>query len=134
MKEFDQICKEVENMDVLTYGTVLADKALTIIPALNKITEDRIDAVSIFATFVIGSIVADGKLDENEYILLYPMLHAFFRDDVNYEDCKKIARTFRKEGKELKKYVDYMVDVLGLVSDELKEDIIVVCLLICAID
>ena len=59
MKEFDQICKEVENMDVLTYGTVLADKALTIIPALNKITEDRIDAVSIFATFVIGSIVAD---------------------------------------------------------------------------
>ena len=129
MKEFDQICKEVENMDVLTYGTVLADKALTIIPALNKITEDRIDAVSIFATFVIGSIVADGKLDENEYILLYPMLHAFFRDDVNYEDCKKIARTFRKEGKELKKYVDYMVDVLGLVSDELKEDIIVVCLL-----
>ena len=134
MKEFDQICKEVENMDVLTYGTVLADKALTIIPALNEITEDKIDAVSIFATFVIGSIVADGKLDENEYILLYPMLHAFFGDDVNYEDCKKIARTFRKEGKELKKYVDYMVDVIGLVSDELKEDIITVCLLICAID
>ena len=38
------------------------------------------------------------------------------------------------KGKELKKYVDYMIDILGLVSDELKEDIIVVCLLICAID
>ena len=37
MKEFDKICKEVENMDVLTYGTVLADKALTIIPVLNEI-------------------------------------------------------------------------------------------------
>lgn len=134
MKEFNQICKEMENMDVLTYGAVLAEKSLEILPALSKITEDEIDAVTIFATFIIGSIAADGKIKEEEYLLLYPSLHTFFGDSINYEDCKKIAKEFKKEGKELKQYVDYIVDILGMLSDELKEDIIIVCLLICAVD
>lgn len=134
MREFDELCKTVENMDVLSYSAVLAEKSLEILPALKEITEDDIDAISIFATFIIGSVVADGKIKEEEYLLLYPMLHVFFGDTVNYEDCKKIAREFRKEGKELKKYLDYIIDIFGLISDELKEDIIIVCLLICAID
>lgn len=134
MRKFNEICDEVEKMDILSYSAVLADKSLTIIPALNDITEDEVDTLTIFATFIIGSIVADGKINEEEYMLIYPMLYTFFGDHIDYDDCKKIAREFRKEGKELKQYVDYMVNILGLVSDELKEDIIIVCLLICAVD
>ena len=134
MKNFYQICKDVEKMDVLSYSTILAEKSLTILPMLNNIMEDEIDATTIFATFIIGSIVSDGKLKEEEYLLLYPTLYTFFGEQVNYEDCKKVASEFRKESKELKKYVDYMIDILGEFSDELKEDIIIVCLLICAID
>lgn len=134
MKRFYEICKNVEKMDVLTYSAVLAEKSLKILPELNAITEDAITATTIFATFIIGSIVADGKIKEEEYILLYPMLYTFFGDSVDYEECKKIARKFKKEGKELKQYIDYIVDILGMFSDELKEDIITVCLLICAID
>ena len=130
MRKFNEICKSVENMDVLTYSAVLAKKSLEILPALNEITEDEIDAVTIFATFIIGSIVADGKIKEEEYLLLYP----FFGDSIDYEDCKKVAKEFKQEGKELKQYIDYIVDIFGLISDELKEDIITVCLLICAID
>lgn len=44
-------------MDVLTYSAVLAKKSLEILPALNEITEDEIDAVTIFATFIIGSLI-----------------------------------------------------------------------------
>ena len=53
MRKFNEICKSVENMDVLTYSAVLAKKSLEILPALNEITEDEIDAVTIFATFII---------------------------------------------------------------------------------
>ena len=134
MREFNELCKEVENMDVLSYSAILKEKSLRILPALADILEDGIDAVSVFATFIIGSVVADGKVNEEEYVLLYPMLHTFFEDQIDYEDCKAIAKEFRKEGKELKKYVGYMIDILGSVSDDLKEDIIDVCLLICAVD
>ena len=68
MRKFNEICKSVENMDVLTYSAVLAKKSLEILPALNEITEDEIDAVTIFATFIIGSIIADGKIKIVDYV------------------------------------------------------------------
>lgn len=40
----------------------------------------------------------------------------------------------RQEQREMKKVVDEMVDVLGILSDDLKNDIVLVCMLICAVD
>lgn len=134
MREFNQLCKEVELLNPLDYGTILTTKAMTIIPALNDIAEDEFTGTSLVAAFILGSIIADGKIDESEYLLLYPMLQTFFGDSVNYDDIKSLAKVFRKENKDLKKYLDMVVDVLSLLSEELKEDIITVCLLICAID
>lgn len=67
-------------MEALTYSAVLADKATDIIPALSVIMEDEIDGLTIFATFILGSIVADGKIDESEYLLMKPLLEDFFRN------------------------------------------------------
>ncbi len=134
MKEFNLICKEVESLNVLEYTAILEEKATKLIPALNAISEDEIQGTTLFAAFILGSIVADNKIDESEYLLMYPLLSLFFGENVDYESCKLMARYFRKENKELKKYLDLVTDLLGLLSDELKEDLIVVCLLICAID
>ena len=43
-------------------------------------------------------------------------------------------KSMRADNRQLKRYVDDMVDLLGLVSDDLKEDIILVCLILCAVD
>ena len=121
-------------MDALSYGVILGEKSLKVIPALSKITESGVDGATIFATYVLGAIAADGRLSEEEYVLCYPLLHAFFGEYVNYEDCKKAARLLRPESRELKKAVKEMTDVFGQLSDELKEDLVTVCLLICSID
>lgn len=99
-----------------------------------EITQDGETGVEIFASFIFGAIAADGRLSETEYAVLSPLLHAFFGDELDYETCKKAFRQMRPEQKELKKTVDEMVDVLGLLSDDLKDDIITACLLICAVD
>ncbi len=134
MKEFDQICKEFETLDVLTYSAVLAAKSAEILPALTAVTGTAEDGASVFALFILGSIAADGKLSEEEYLVLYPLLHTFFGDELNYDDCRKAALALRPESRELKKCVNDMVDLLGQLSDELKSDIILVCLMICAVD
>ncbi len=36
--------------------------------------------------------------------------------------------------KDYKRTMDRMVDVIGLVSPELKDDIVLVCLMVCAVD
>lgn len=67
-------------------------------------------------------------------MICYPLLYAFFGDEVNYDECKKAVRLLKPESRELKKAVKEMVDVFGQLSDELKEDIIIICMLICSID
>lgn len=134
MKEFNQLCREFEKMNAVEYGAVLAEKSAKILPALSEIGGSKLDGVSIYAQFILGAIAADGRLSEEEYLILYPWLYAFFGEELDYGACKAAVRYLRPEGKELKKALDDMADLFGLFDEELKEDIITVCLLICAID
>ncbi|MCQ2592991.1 MAG: TerB family tellurite resistance protein [Treponema sp.] len=134
MKEFDQLCKEFEQLDIVSYNAYLAEKSAAVIPVLSDIAEDGVVGTSIFFSFIMGAIAADGRFSEEEYALIYPLLQVFFGDSIDYEECKKVFKAFRKENKQLKKLVDQMVDILGLLSEELKDDIVIICMMICAID
>lgn len=134
MKDFDKLCKEFEQIDAETYSEVLAMKSEAILPVLMAFSADGLTGAEIFASFIYGAIAADGKLSEEEYALVYPLLHAFLGDAVDYEGAVKAFKSMRSDNKEMKKTVDEMVDLIGLFSEELKADIIIVCMLICAID
>lgn len=131
---FNQLCKEVERLDPLQYAAIITAKTVKIVPALQALTEDYLETAGMIASFLMASVYADGKLDEAEYLLLLPSLKLLFGEDIDYDGAKAIARYFKPEGKELKKAVNQIVDVLGELSEELKADIITVCLLICAVD
>lgn len=134
MKEFNEICRAAESLNPVEYGLLLAAKTAKIFPALHALTKDPEESAAIMATFMIASVYADGKLDEAEYEIMKPMLEEFFGQEVDFEQAKTVVKAFKPEGKELKEVVDRMVDLLGEFSDELKEDVITVCLLVCAID
>ena len=134
MKDFDKLCREFEQIDADTYADVLMSKSEVILPVLMAFSEDGLTGAEIFASFIYGAIAADGKLSEEEYALVYPLLHIFLGDDVNYEDTAKAFRSMKSDNREMKKRVDEMVDLIGLFSDELKADIIIVIMLICAVD
>ncbi len=134
MREFNLICKEFEQLDSLSYGVILAKKSAKILPALKNITKDGLTGAAIYSTFILGAIVADGRISEEEYALCYPLLRAFFGEEIDYNDVKKAVKLLKTESKELKRNVDEMVDILGELDDELKDDIVIVCMMICAID
>ena len=131
---FNQLCKEVESLNPLEYAAIITAKTVKIVPALHALTDDYLETAGLFASFLMASVYADGKLDEAEYLLLLPSLKLLFGEEIDYESAKAIARYFKPEGKELKKAVNQIIDVLGELSEELKADIITVCLLICAVD
>ena len=135
MFEFSKLCKYVESMDPSVYAEVITEKSKQIIAALSAITQSGVDGITIYLNFILSAIASDGKLDENEYLLIRPLLEKSAGREIPYEDAKII---FVKAGldkpAELKKAADRMVDLLGCVSVDLKTDIIVVCLMVCAID
>lgn len=134
MNDFNKICKVVESLDPIEYAAVVTAKTAKIIPALKKFSDDALDCVETFADFLIASVYADGKLDEAEYLMMTPMLKLCFGADFDYEAAKALVKAFKPEGKELKNAVNYLVDIIGQFDEELKDDIITLSLLVCAID
>lgn len=135
MSNFDALCKVLEDMDNDTFNDIVNQKSADVIKALIGITEDSLSGVSVFADFIICAVAADGELTEKEYLFLKPSLDLIMQRDTTFEDAQKL---FYDEGldkpKDYKRAMDQMVDVIGRVSPELKDDIVLLCLMVCAVD
>ena len=53
---------------------------------------------------------------------------------MNYKDAKKAVGSMKKEAREMKKISEKMIEVLSEFSDELRKEIVLVILMICASD
>ena len=135
MFEFNKLCKAFEEMDPNTFGDIIAEKSVAIIAALTAITRNGMDGMKIYLNFILCSIAADGKLAEEEYMILKPAFEKLAGKEVSYDDAVAI---FKEAGldksKDYKNVVDEMVDILGMISLDLKRDIIIVCMMVCAVD
>ena len=76
MFEFNKLCKAFEEMDPRTFTAIIAEKSAMIIAALTAITKDGMDGMKIYTNFILCSIAADGKLAEEEYVILRPAFEA----------------------------------------------------------
>ena len=110
MKEFNRLCREFEEMDPETYFVMLGDLSADIIPALHVIAFDGMTGVEAFSRFILGAIVSDGKLSEEEYELMAPMLDRFFGTEIDFDS----AKTLLKENETLNDLKLRAEDKLGL--------------------
>ena len=134
MFEFEKICREVEKLDVVSYTAILTEKSKNVINGLQEIELDSLDTMKVYAGLVFGAVVSDGKLDETEFLLIKPMLDISMGYDFDYQEAKALLKYFKHDTKEYNQFVDAVVDLFGEISDELKADIVTVCLLVCGID
>ena len=135
MSCFNILCEVLERLDDDTYNALMEEKSSRIIPALADITADGLSGVQIYMDFVICAVAADGKLTEAEYLLIKPILDLTMEADMGYGDAQKFFydNGFDKpEG--YKQSMDAIVDLVGLVSQELKDDIVLLCMLVCSVD
>lgn len=134
MTEFDDLCREAEDIDFETRCAILKGKSQEILPLLSEKSEDGESGADILSTFLFSAMAADGRLSEEEYDLLYPLLSSFLGDKINYTDAKKAVGAMRKENREMKKISEDMVGVLAEFSEDLRREIILVIMMICAAD
>lgn len=135
MSHFDRLCEVLETMDPERFNLLINEKSSDIIKGMEEMVKDDFDIITIYIDFLLCAAAADGRLAKEEYILLKPTLDFILGKDVGYEDAQKVfydAGLDRPE--EYKKSVDAMVDLLGLLSPELKDDMILVCMMVCAVD
>jgi len=135
MSDFDTLCKQLEDMDPDTFIQLFDMKSAEVLDALIDLTADGTDGVTAYIQFILASVAADGKLTEAEFKLLKPMFDRAAKKDVSFEEGLQMFKDWGFDKPEtFKGIVDTMVDIIGLVDDKLKDDIVILCLLVCAID
>ncbi len=134
MFEFNKVIKDYEKLGAIERGVILTGKSVKILASLAALDVDGIDPVETLAAFVIGSVAADGKLHEKEYLLIYPALLKVFGPDFDYDGIKKMFETDKDGRKLIKKYTSELIRVLESVDEELYEDVVILCLCILTID
>ena len=135
MSDFDALCKQLENMDPETFAQIFNDKSVDVISALVALTADGKDGVTAYLQFILASVAADGVLSKPEFTLLKPMFDRIADKDTTYDDAVEIFNGLGLDKPDAyKDIIDTMVDIIGLVDEDMKDDIILLCLLVCAVD
>lgn len=134
MFEFTKVCKEYEKLSVPERTLLLTKKSVDILAKLRLLDLPGVDPVNTLAGFILGSIVADGRVNEQEYLLMYPTLLRVFGDDFDFESIKEAFRKDRDGRNAIKEYTQEMLSFLALADESLREDIIMLCLCAVTVD
>ena len=134
MFEYIEKCKKFEKLSTFERFALLANKSFIITNKLSELGLNVNDSLSLIATFILGSIVSDGEVNEKEFLLMYPALLRTFGDNFDFDSIKEAFQNDFKKRNELKNYLKDILSLLNSVSNELKEDIIDICFAIVTID
>lgn len=134
MFEFAKLCKEYENLSAPERGVMLTGKSVKILAKLKLLELPGVDPVHALAGFILGSVVADGRVNEQEYLLIYPALVHVFGDDFDFDTIKDSFRKDREGREAVKEYTQEMLSFLALADETLREDVIALCLCVVTVD
>ncbi|AGI47789.1 hypothetical protein TALC_00794 [Thermoplasmatales archaeon BRNA1] len=134
MTSFDDLCSYLEGLDKQTFAAVMNKKSADVLNALTALSGGT-SAINTYLHFILASVAADGVLTEEEFLMLKPMFDTMADGDVGYEKAKEMFNQMGLSEPEVyQEIVDTMVDIIGMVSEETKDDIVMLCLMTCAMD
>ena len=134
MFEFSKLCKEFEELTVLERGVIMTGKSAEIFAKLRKLNAPGVDPVQTLAGFILGSVVADGRVNEQEYLLIYPALIHTFGDDFDFESIKQSFKDDRDGRNAVKEYTQEMLSLISRADESLIEDVVLLCLCVVSVD
>lgn len=134
MFEFSKLCKEFEGLSVFERGALLTGKSAGILAKLSRLSLPGVDPAQVLAGFILGAVVADGRVNEQEYLLMYPALLRVFGNDFDFDRVKKSFAGDREGKKAVKRYTREMLALLAFADERLLADVVTVCLCVVSVD
>ncbi len=135
MSTFNELCTKLEQMDDDAYNQAFNELSVKVMNDLAELTETGDDAYSVYLQFILAAVAADGKLSEDEFNLLKPLFDKSAGHEVDYSEAIEMFDEMGlTDPEDIKGVADLMVDIIELASPEAKDDIVFLCLMVCAID
>lgn len=134
MLEFKKLCDSFEKANAVEKGVLLAQMSAKISCRLRGLDISDVDPMTVLAGFIIGSVVVDGRLNEQEYLLIYPALVRAFGDDFDFTSVKVSFEKDKNGRSAVAEYTEKLLQILDLLDEGIKNDIITLCLCVISID
>lgn len=134
MFEFKKLCNSFENANAVEKGALIAEMSAVISYRLKELNITGTDPMTVLAGFIIGSVVADGKVNEQEYLLIYPALVRTFGDGFDFNSVKVSFEKDKSSKNAVTEYTEKLLQIFVLLDEDIKEDIIKLCLCVVSID
>lgn len=142
MKEYKELLSEFKDLyevysdgkkcvDALKCGAVLGDYAEKIRLGLQALNVDDENSMRLLKLFVLGSLAADGRYSDDELDFCHVLVADLFEGSTPEEIKEEFSCL---DVKHLQHVADDLADLLGEASEELKEEIVLVCMIVCGID
>ncbi len=123
MFEFDQMCKKYEALSFAELKQIAANETRIILPALDTLEGDGLDT---FILFVATACASGGKLELGEYKLFEEITGL----SVPYESAMELVQS--AANREAQDIVDTIVDIYGVLDEDVKYSMVIFCLAFCA--
>ena len=133
MFEFNKLCNDLEKLNPVERGLLLAQKSASVAKGLNGL-DLPYNPVETLVTFIVGSAVSDGAFNEKDYLYIYPSLVKAFGSDFDFISAKQALQIAKDVKKEISKDTKELLSVIAVCDEELAKDIISLCLLITSGD
>lgn len=133
MFEFNKLCNELEKLDPIERGVMLAEKSESVIKGLDALVLP-FNPLKTLVTFIIGSVVSDGSINEKDYLYIYPSLVKAFGNDFDFISEKQALQLAKDIKKEITAQTKDMMSVIAVCDERLAADIVALCLLVTSID
>lgn len=134
MSDFEELYDSFKRLTSAEKNVFLNETFCRVIQKIENLSVNGIDPVGAVAGFVIGSVTADGRLNEKEYLIIYPTLVKVFGEGFDFGNIKSAFSGSKDSIEAVKRYTENMIRILGLADNKLKEDIIMLCLCIVSTD
>lgn len=134
MFEFQKLCNTFKKMSSEERSALINTKSIQILTRLHICQIPDVDPDATLAGFILGCVVADGKLDESEYELIYPTLIQMFGIDFDLEAIKSTFLSSSDLPSLMTEYSKQMLALLSTVDKNLRYDVITLCMCAVSID
>lgn len=133
MFEFKKLCNELEALNPIERGALLAEKSVSVVRGLSEL-DLPFNPVETLVSFILGSVVSDGTFNEKDYLYIYPSLVKAFGNDFDFLSSKQALQIAKDIKKEISKDTKELLSVIALCDEELAADIVALCLLVTSVD
>lgn len=123
MFEFEKMCKKYEALSFDELKQIVQRESATVLPALDALEGDGLSA---FLLFIATACAASGALELGEYKLFEEVTGV----TVSYEDALKMVDAAK--GRDAQETVNGIVDLFGVLDENVKESMVAFCLAFCA--